>query len=174
MLFCRSCVRASIADDALVVRVTGNKPRLWRAPLGDLSNATLSIDTVTEGGKTFHRLMVNKTGGADEIARFDDAKAAERAFITVSDRLLDGQQGVRHSKRPLIVRLLISFGKVLLWFLFLFMIAVIAAQFFLKSRGEPATIHLGAPTETAAPAAPATPAGPADGVAVPADQLFGQ
>lgn len=172
MLFCRSCVRASITDDALVVRVTGDAPRLWRAPLSEIANATLAIDTKVEGAKTFYRLMINKTGGVDEIARFGDAKAAERAFIAVSDRLLDGQQGVRHSKRPLIVRLLIAFGKVLLWFLFLFMIAVIAAQFFLKSRGIDTSLGTTpAPTQAEAPAAPAAPA---DGVAVPADQLFGQ
>lgn len=172
MLFCRSGVRAAITDDALVVRVTGAQPRLWRAPLSELANATLSISSVTEGGKTVYRLMIDKTGGADEIARFDDAKRAERAFITVSDRLLDGQQGVRHAKRPLIVRLLVAFGKVILWFLFLFMVAVIVAQFFLKSRGiDPSMEGVRAPSETAAPA---QNSGPADGVAVPADQLFGQ
>lgn len=173
MLFCRSCVRASVTDDALVVRVTGAAPRLWRAPLSELANATLSIDTVTEGGKVFYRLLVSKAGGVDEIARFDDKKAAERAFITVSDRLLDGQQGVRHAKRPLILRLLVAFAKLVVWFLFLFMIAVIVAQFFLKSRGiDPSMGRAPAETQTAAPAA--APQGPADGVSVPADQLFGQ
>lgn len=174
MLFCRSCVRASMTDDALVVRVTGDKPRLWRAPLADLANATLAIDTVVDGGKTFYRLMINKTGGSDEIARFADAKTAEQAFIAVSDRLLDGQQGVRHAKRPLIVRLLIALGKVLLWLLFLFMIALIAAQFFLKSRGIDPSMQGARDTAPTQATAPAAPAAPADGVAVPADQLFGQ
>lgn len=170
MLFCRSCVRAAVTEDALVVRVTGTAPRLWRAPMSELANATLNITTVTEAGKTSYRLMVNKTGGADEIARFDDAKAAERAFITVSDRLLDGQQGVRVAKRGLFMRLLVATGKLLVWLLFLFMIAVIAAQFFLKSRGIETSMPQAAGGEVHQTAKPSTPG---DGVSVPADQLFG-
>ncbi len=172
MLFCRSCVRAEITDNALVVRVTGAAPRLWRAPLAELANAALSIAPVTEGSKTFYRLMADKSGGADEIARFDNAKAAERAFITVSNRLLDGQRGVRQANRPLLLRLLIAFGKVILWFLFLFMIAFIAAQFFLKKHGiDPSMDGMRPPVQTQAPAQKSAPA---DGIAVPADQLFGQ
>lgn len=179
MFFCRSRVRAVVTDDALLVRVTGASPRLWRAPLAQLTAATLEIVTGTEKGKTVHRLMANTAGGSEEIARFDDAKTAERAFISVSDRLLDGQRGLRAARRGLFARLLIALGKVIVWLLFLFMIAVIASTLFLKSRGIDPSMpapragqtNMGQ-TNMEQPGAPQ--AAPAAGVSVPADQLFGQ
>lgn len=171
MLFCRSCTRAEIADDALVVRAGGAKPRLWRTPLGDLNHASLSVDTVTDAGKTWHRLLINKAGGSEEIARFDTAKDAERAFMKVSDRLLEGQQGVRARQRPFIWRVLVAIGKLVILSLFLYMVAVIVTQFFIGGQAvtPEATKQIeGQPQGSVAPAAPA------EGVAVPADQLFGQ
>lgn len=176
MLFCRSCTRAAIADDALVVRAGGAVPRLWRAPLADLAHATLSVDSVTEGGKAWHRLLVNKASGSEEIARFDTAKDAERAFMKVSDRLLEGQSGVRARQRPFIIRVGIAMLKIVIWIAFLYMVALIVVQFFLGGR----TVDTGTlPTGTKQVERPqqggqAAPAAPAEGVAVPADQLFGQ
>ena len=166
MLFCRSCTRAEVTEDALLVRVKGKAPRLWRAPLAELTHATLSVQPVTEGGKTTHSLLINKNGATDEIARFETAKDAERAFVIVSDRLMDGQRSVRSGKRPLIVRLFLVLFKVVLWFLFLLMLAVIAVQFFIGPRQA-----VVAPAGTAE--RPAVQA-PASGVPLPADSFFGE
>jgi hypothetical protein len=170
--FRRSTVDATVADQALVVRVGGDMPRLWRGSLKDVSSATLEVQPVTEKGVQLHRLVLVQAGGAtEEIARFTRVQDARRAFAVVSRRLMRGIAAEETARRPFLLRLLIGIGKAVVWILFIFILLFTASSLYLKSRGLDSQV--GAPSAPAASASAPGPAAPT-GVPVPADQLFGE
>lgn len=158
-------VTATVADHALVVRVGGDTPKLWRGSLSDVAAATLEVQESREGNAVVHRLLLIRSGGGtEEIARFKNKAEAQHAFDVVSDRLLQGVEHKERASRPFLLRVLFLLIKVALWVLFAGMILIIVAQLMLGGRGTPTAVTDGAPPTTV-PAAPA-------GVPVPADQLF--
>lgn len=173
-IFSRAEVSATVADNALIVRTGGERPRLWRGSLGDAAVATLEMRESSDGKVPVHKLvLVRADGTPDEIAIFTAKADAQHAFRVVSDRLMRGVAAVSETRRPLVLRWLIGIAKVALWALFVLMLLLIVSVLVIDrpagTTTENTPVTNTAPARAAAPAVP--PAAPT-GVPVPAEQLF--
>lgn len=164
-------VKAAFIGGALVIETLGQSPRLWRGALPDAGIATLEIATPAVDDKNGqHRILLNapSLGGAQEVAAFKTAEEARAAFAVIGDALM-GQGGAAapaKPKRNFFVRLLIGFGKAMVWIVFLIILGFIFMTLAPKKASDKAA---SAPATTiTAPTGNNVPAG----TPIPADKFF--
>lgn len=170
-------VTASVGDNMLTVRVEGDNPRLWRGAL-DKTAALAVVEVSLEGRGVQHRLVLTRAGHApEEVASFPSREQAQDAFMTVSDAMMtgaaagpDAAKAAAVKKRPLLVRLVLALGKLVLWFLFLMMLLLIAI--WLWASNNPRAAGEARERARAGVEQPAAPSGPPSGVPLPAEQAF--
>ena len=151
MLGCSSKkVNARIVNNALVVSFLGMEPpKVWRADLAQVSNATLEI----RAGQGKHTLIVkNGTGSAEDIVSFPDKDSARDALLVITGALLE-VEGAVSNKPGFFANLFRWIGRLLIVIVVL-MILLIMFGPSPKKTAENSAVKTGAP--------------------VPAEQLLGQ